>query len=56
LQAFFAPKGARNNVANSGQMLAALYHSLLNVCSNARVSAGRRIGLDGRQFVGGCVP
>jgi hypothetical protein len=38
LQAFFAPKGTGNNVANSRQMPAALCHSILNVCSTSMVA------------------
>lgn len=50
LQAFFAPKGAGNNVPNSRQMLAAMCHSRLNVCSSPTMAAGRRTVIDGRQL------
>jgi hypothetical protein len=41
LQAFFAPKGAGNNVANSRQMFAALCHSGLNVCSSPTMTCAQ---------------
>ena len=50
LQAFFAPKGTGNNVANSRQMPAALCHSILNVCSSSMVACGQTGRLDGRQL------
>ena len=40
LQAFFAPKGTGNDVANSHQMPTALCHSILNVCSTSMVACG----------------
>jgi hypothetical protein len=40
-QAFFAPKGTGNDVANSRQMPAAFCHSILNVCSSLMVTCGQ---------------
>jgi hypothetical protein len=41
LQAFFAPQGIGNNVANSRQMLAAFNHALLSVSSSSMVACGQ---------------